>query len=134
MKDINKPEHNYDAFQLTIKDYRNFYSLLFYLVILFIAVIIGAEDAWSRDGILRGRLQTIIGIAALLISTFLLIKNTIKYFKQGMQSFTFKANSLEYICYGESSCKNINEISKVSYLFVANQVIGKNVYQNKTAF
>lgn len=130
---INK--RDYDKESIIIKDYGNFYQLFIYLSLWFIIVMICGRDAWSRDGIYQGKAQVIIGVAAMSISAYLLVRNTFKYFKDNKQKFIFTKDTLSYIAYEQNTTQNINNINSVCRLFIGgNHTFGKNVYQSKTLF
>ena len=95
--------------------------------------MICGRDAWSRDGIYQGKAQVIIGVVAISISAYLLIRNTFKYFKDNKQKFIFTKDTLFYIAYEQNTTQNINNINSVCRLFIGgNHTFGKNVYQSKT--
>lgn len=132
---INSNKRDYDEEPIIIKDYGNFYQLFIYLSLWFIIVIICGRDAWSRDGIYQGKAQVIIGVVAISISAYLLIRNTFKYFKDNKQKFIFTKDTLSYIAYEQNTTQNINNINSVCRLFIGgNHTFGKNVYQSKTLF
>ena len=82
-------KRDYDEESIIIKDYGNFYQLFIYLSLWFIIVMICGRDAWSRDGIYQGKAQVIIGVVAISISAYLLIRNTFKYFKDNKQKILY---------------------------------------------
>ena len=128
-------KRDYDEESIIIKDYGNFYQLFIYLSLWFIIVMICGRDAWSRDGIYQGKAQVIIGVVAISISAYLLIRNTFKYFKDNKQKFIFTKDTLSYIAYEQNKTQNINNINSVCRLFIGgNHTFGKNVYQSKTLF
>ena len=128
-------KRDYDEEPIIIKDYGNFYQLFIYLSLWFIIVMICGRDAWSRDGIYQGKAQVIIGVVAISISAYLLVKNTLKYFKDDKQRFIFTKDTLYYMAYEENKAANINDINGVYSLFIGgNHTFGKNVYQSKTLF
>ena len=131
----NSHKRDYDKKPIIIKDYGNFYQLFIYLSLWFIIVMICGRDAWSRDGIYQGKAQVIIGVVAISISAYLLVKNTFKYFKDNKQKFIFTKDTLSYIAYEQNKTQNINNINSVCRLFIdGNHTFGKNVYQSKTLF
>lgn len=131
----NSHKRDYDKKPIIIKDYGNFYQLFIYLSLWFIIVMICGRDAWSRDGIYQGKAQVIIGVVAISISAYLLVKNTFKYFKDNKQKFIFTKDTLSYIAYEQNTTQNINNINSVCRLFIGgNHTFGKNVYQSKTLF
>lgn len=131
----NSHKRDYDKESIIIKDYGNFYQLFIYLSLWFIIVMICGRDAWSRDGIYQGKAQVIIGVAAMSISAYLLVRNTFKYFKDNKQKFIFTKDTLSYIAYEQNTTQNINNINSVCRLFIGgNHTFGKNVYQSKTLF
>lgn len=131
----NSHKRDYDKKPIIIKDYGNFYQLFIYLSLWFIIVMICGIDAWSRDGIYQGKAQVIIGVVAISISAYLLIRNTFKYFKDNKQKFIFTKDTLSYIAYEQNKTQNINNINSVCRLFIGgNHTFGKNVYQSKTLF
>ena len=131
----NSNKRDYDKKPIIIKDYGNFYQLFIYLFLWFIIVMICGIDAWSRDGIYQGKAQVIIGVVAISISAYLLIRNTFKYFKDNKQKFIFTKDTLSYIAYEQNKTQNINNINSVCRLFIGgNHTFGKNVYQSKTLF
>ncbi|WP_297573956.1 hypothetical protein [uncultured Campylobacter sp.] len=131
----NSHKRDYDKKPIIIKDYGNFYQLFIYLSFWFIVVIICGKDAWNRDGIYQGKAQVIIGVVAISISAYLLIRNTFKYFKDNKQKFIFTKDTLSYIAYEQNTTQNINNINSVCRLFIGgNHTYGKNAYQNKTLF
>ncbi|MCI6642308.1 MULTISPECIES: hypothetical protein [Campylobacter] len=128
-------KRDYDKESIIIKDYGNFFNLFVYLSLWSIIVMICGRDAWSRDGIYQGKAQVIIGVAAISISAYLLVRNTFKYFKDNKQKFIFTKDTLSYIAYGQNKTQNINNINSVCRLFIGgNHTFGKNVYQSKTLF
>ena len=128
-------KRDYDKNPIIIKDYGNFYQLFIYLSLWFIIVMICGRDAWSRDGIYQGKAQVIIGVVAISISAYLLVRNTFKYFKDNKQKFIFTKDTLSYIAYEQNKTQNINNINSVCRLFIGgNHIFGKNVYQSKTLF
>ena len=132
---INSNKRDYDKKPIIIKDYGNFYQLFIYLSFWFIVVIICGKDAWNRDGIYQGKAQVIIGVVAISISAYLLVRNTFKYFKDNKQKFIFTKDTLSYIAYEQNKTQNINNINSVCRLFISgNHTFGKNVYQSKTLF
>lgn len=132
---INSNKRDYDKKPIIIKDYGNFYQLFIYLSFWFIVVIICGKDAWNRDGIYQGKAQVIIGVVAISISAYLLVRNTFKYFKDNKQKFIFTKDTLSYIAYEQNKTQNINNINNVCRLFIGgNHIFGKNVYQSKTLF
>ena len=131
----NSHKRDYDKESIIIKDYGNFYQLFIYLSLWFIIVMICGRDAWSRDGIYQGKAQVIIGVVAISISAYLLVRNTFKYFKDNKQKFIFTKDTLSYIAYEQNKTQNINNINSVCRLFIGgNHTFGKNVYQSKTLF
>lgn len=131
----NSHKRDYDKKPIIIKDYGNFYQLFIYLSLWFIIVMICGRDAWNRDGIYQGKAQVIIGVAAISISAYLLVRNTFKYFKDNKQKFIFTKDTLSYIAYEQNTTQNINNINSVCRLFIGgNHTFGKNVYQSKTLF
>ena len=128
-------KRDYDEKPIIIKDYGNFYQLFIYLSFWFIVIIICGKDAWTRDGIYQGKVQVILGVTIMLISAYLLVKNTLKYFKDDKQRFIFTKDTLYYMAYEENKAANINDINGVYSLFIGgNHTYGKNAYQNKTLF
>ena len=131
----NLNKRDYDKESIIIKDYGNFYQLFIYLSLWFIIVMICGRDAWNRDGIYQGKAQVIIGVVAISISAYLLVRNTFKYFKDNKQKFIFTKDTLSYIAYEQNKTQNINNINSVCRLFIdGNHTFGKNVYQSKTLF
>ena len=131
----NLNKRDYDKEPIIIKDYGNFYQLFIYLFLWFIIVMICGRDAWNRDGIYQGKAQVIIGVVAISISAYLLIRNTFKYFKDNKQKFIFTKDTLSYIAYEQNKTQNINNINSVCRLFISgNHIFGKNLYQSKTLF
>ncbi|MSN96591.1 hypothetical protein F1B92_05330 [Campylobacter sp. FMV-PI01] len=125
---------DYDKEPIIVKDYGNFYHIFIYISFFVVVIAICGKDAWIRDGIYQGKVQIVTGAIVVFILSFLLIKNSIKYFQKSKQVFIFNSNSLKYSCYGEETIKSIDKISAISHLFIAGNTTGKNIYQNRSIF
>lgn len=130
----SKTQRNYDKKPIVINDKGAFYNLFIYLFIFSIIAIIGGLDAWIREGIYQSKGQVILGVIVGLFSWYMLIKNTIQYFKTGKQNFTFKNNTLSYNSYIDSKIKEVGQIDNVGHLFIVGDIIGRDVYKEKSMF